>query len=418
MRIPTFHGLFKGDTIMSKVLIYTCAYNAENTIKRTIKSILAQTHSDWVYYIVDNGSTDKTGAIIREYAEHDARIVVLANRINHDWEPGNGLQECVESNPDCDYFCWLDADDEYKEVFIKKSIAFIQQNKLDIAISGSDFIDTQTQKIIGVRVITQSFIIEQNLFSDMFTIYHQFIRTVWGKLFSSRVISMTDPTNVPAVGYGWDTLFTQEMLRNSIRVGFLAESLHKYYVSPKSVSYRWEDKRIESDRILDSKARQFLLDKCGTISPPNNEFLIIVYMYALIDTFNVLINSDMDDGTRLENLCDMFLCDQGKQLAAWEFSGTLLRDINCQIIKRNELFLTAAEWLLSREDVADEQVEKYCDLGEFLCAASESAKGWVFFNKLRVQYLVERGRFDEARPKIEELLGLLPNDDELIHLLN
>jgi hypothetical protein len=69
----------------------------------------------------------------------------------------------------------------------------------------------------------------------------------------------------------------------------------------------------------------------------------------------------------------------------------------------------AAQWRLTREEVADEQIEGYCELGEFLCAACENADGWIFFKKLLVQYLVDEGRGNEAQPKIEELRELLPD---------
>ncbi|MNW13046.1 hypothetical protein D3C71_2108910 [compost metagenome] len=54
-------------------------------------------------------------------------------------------------------------------------------------------------------------------------------------------------------------------------------------------------------------------------------------------------------------------------------------------------------------------------LGEFLCAAIENADGWIFFNKLRIEYLVQEGQFDEAKSKIDELLELLPEDEELLN---
>ena len=58
---------------MPKGIFYTYAYNAEKTIKRTIQSVLAQTHEDFLYYVVDNGSTDHTGEVIQTMAQQDQR---------------------------------------------------------------------------------------------------------------------------------------------------------------------------------------------------------------------------------------------------------------------------------------------------------------------------------------------------------
>ena len=51
------------------VSIITVCYNSEKTIRKTIESILAQTHSDVEYIIVDGASTDGTVEIAREYED-------------------------------------------------------------------------------------------------------------------------------------------------------------------------------------------------------------------------------------------------------------------------------------------------------------------------------------------------------------
>lgn len=50
-----------------KISIITATYNSQETISETINSILAQTHKDIDYIIIDGGSTDKTIEILRQY---------------------------------------------------------------------------------------------------------------------------------------------------------------------------------------------------------------------------------------------------------------------------------------------------------------------------------------------------------------
>ena len=73
-----------------------------------------------------------------------------------------------------------------------------------------------------------------------------------------------------------------------------------------------------------------------------------------------------------------------------------------------------ADWLLSLGEVPDELVEGYCDAGELLCAAVENAGGWLCFKKLRIRFLIEQNRQDEAKDRLEELIELIPNDSEVI----
>jgi glycosyltransferase involved in cell wall biosynthesis len=60
-----------------KVSVVMSAYNGELTLARAIDGILAQTLTDLELIVVDDGSTDRTPAILAEYAARDARIRVL-----------------------------------------------------------------------------------------------------------------------------------------------------------------------------------------------------------------------------------------------------------------------------------------------------------------------------------------------------
>ncbi len=59
------------------VSVLMLTYNRETMVSRAIESILHQTFQDFEFIIVDNGSTDKSGAIVDEYAAQDNRIRVI-----------------------------------------------------------------------------------------------------------------------------------------------------------------------------------------------------------------------------------------------------------------------------------------------------------------------------------------------------
>lgn len=88
------------------------AFNAEAWIAQAISSIMAQTFRDWSCVIVDDGSTDATGSIARQFASIDNRIKVISKKNGGTASALNaGLREFIRSRSD--YFMWLSADDLY-----------------------------------------------------------------------------------------------------------------------------------------------------------------------------------------------------------------------------------------------------------------------------------------------------------------
>lgn len=49
-------------------------YNAEKTIEKTIRALVAQTYSEFEVLMVDNGSTDRSSQICLEYQKKDKRF--------------------------------------------------------------------------------------------------------------------------------------------------------------------------------------------------------------------------------------------------------------------------------------------------------------------------------------------------------
>ena len=69
-------------TDVPRFSIVVPAFNAASTLPETIDAIFAQTYDDWECIVVDDGSTDLTGAIALEHERRDSRfrVVTQANQ--------------------------------------------------------------------------------------------------------------------------------------------------------------------------------------------------------------------------------------------------------------------------------------------------------------------------------------------------
>jgi len=390
---------------MDKVVIYTLAYNAESTLRRAVDSVLAQTHTNFVYYLWENGSNDRTREIIREYASKDSRIKPMYTDVNVPRYFSPERRAVVFGEQEYDYFVTLDADDEYQPDFLERAITFAKHNLCDMVCCGSDFIDSKTGECKGKRALPTDITIDSASYGALFPYYHQFLRTVWGKVFHKSIIDKIDFEKYDSIGLnnGADTLFVFLGMMHIERFGILSGTNHKYYMFPQSVYHVWAPKRIESNKVLFDVACLFLEHRCKSISPRNLEFLLIVYLNGLKDTLIVLLNSRISQTQVISGLKEMFLCSHTTRLAAIEHFGAMIGQEDDSLTQRREVFDCVVQWLINLEDVPDLEVEDYCDLGEFVSAVAENSDAWIMFKKIRIQFFLEQNRDEEAKTKLKEL---------------
>ena len=68
---------------MPKVSVIMATYNCQETISKSIDSVVRQTYYDWEFIICDDCSTDQTYNILLSYQErYPEKIVVLKNEVN------------------------------------------------------------------------------------------------------------------------------------------------------------------------------------------------------------------------------------------------------------------------------------------------------------------------------------------------
>lgn len=116
-----------------KVSVLMLTYNRENLVSRAIESILAQTHSNFEFVIVDNGSTDKSGQIADEYAQEDSRIRV----IHRDRGTISAGRNTALNAAQGDYIAFIDDDDWAEPDFLEFLLNLALENEADVAICGA-----------------------------------------------------------------------------------------------------------------------------------------------------------------------------------------------------------------------------------------------------------------------------------------
>lgn len=106
-----------------KVLVIMAAYNAEDTIRGSIESVLSQYHENFIFSIIDDCSNDKTYDIIKEYEKKDKRIKAYRNTINKGayYSRNIGLYNHID---EVDFWTIHDADDKMMPNRLSKMLEY------------------------------------------------------------------------------------------------------------------------------------------------------------------------------------------------------------------------------------------------------------------------------------------------------
>ena len=100
-------------------------YNCEPYIREAVMSIMRQSYANLEILVIDDGSTDNTGNILKELAEEDTRIVYIKNEKNLKLIAtlNKGLDLCKGK-----YIARMDADDISVPSRIEKQVDFLEKH--------------------------------------------------------------------------------------------------------------------------------------------------------------------------------------------------------------------------------------------------------------------------------------------------
>lgn len=134
-----------------KLSVLVPAYNVAPWIGETLDSILSQTYENLEVIVVDDGSTDETGAILDGYAARDTRVIVIH-------QPNGGLVAARETGIAAatgDYLTFVDGDDTIVPDMYQRLMANMLKYDADISHCGMSFVfpDGREEKHYGTGVV-------------------------------------------------------------------------------------------------------------------------------------------------------------------------------------------------------------------------------------------------------------------------
>lgn len=112
---------------MIKVSIIVPVYNEEKRINRCIDSLLAQDYDNIEIIVVNDGSTDNTINVLKQY---DDKITVISKKNGGQGSARNLGIKTSNGN----YLMFVDGDDYISKTMVRKLVNVVEEEKADIAV--------------------------------------------------------------------------------------------------------------------------------------------------------------------------------------------------------------------------------------------------------------------------------------------
>lgn len=200
-------------------------YNTEKYLRQCLDSVVNQTLKDIEIIYVDDGSTDRSRQILREYEERDSRITVVTQALSNAGAARNNGLRIARGK----YLSFLDSDDFFELDMLEKVCRLAEDTKAEIVVFDFNCYYEYSEKFLPAWTTLpeassdKAFIgaeVKQNAFVT-------FSSMAWDKLFSAKFIresglSFQEQHNVN------DLYFVYSAIAKSDKIAVYSEVLAHY----------------------------------------------------------------------------------------------------------------------------------------------------------------------------------------------
>lgn len=235
------------------ISIIVPVFNAETTLKRCIESLVTQTYRNIEILLIDDGSTDCSLSICKEYANIDNRIQVISQT-----NKGVSVTRNVGLDAACgDYIMFCDSDD-----WVEPDWCYTMLNNFDDKnfIMCGEYIEGK-QEIFPQKVCADNNAKEKVKRTEFYSLRNKMFNVPWNKIFLKSVIDYNRIRFSEKLTNGEDLLFNVNYLSCIPGNIILLEKCCYHYTLPNENSL---SRKVPSDYF---EQCNFLLNSLEELIP-------------------------------------------------------------------------------------------------------------------------------------------------------
>ena len=166
--------MLKGGEILATVRIFIPLFNAQDYVLETLKSVSAQTFTDWDCVISDDKSTDNSVEIVKQYIKEDSRFHLILNEKHLNVATNWNLSKSNNNSVATKILC---SDDVIYPNCIEHQLKILEENRTSAVFSRRDILLPNQKKITPRTLVNASLISAK----EAFEIYIRAGRNIFGE---------------------------------------------------------------------------------------------------------------------------------------------------------------------------------------------------------------------------------------------
>lgn len=234
-----------------KISVIISIYNTEKYIRECLDSVINQTLKNIEIICVNDGSTDNSLNILKEYESKDKRIIIIDQK-------NQGLS-CSRNNAmkiaKGEYIQFLDSDDYLKSDTIEKLYNFANKNDLELcSFSGYNFIDGENEllenKYWDFDFLPTDFNCDHFNYKDCFDFINKLPVSSCLTIYKNDFIKKHQFEFPKGLCFE-DNVFYSKALLSAQRCGILKEKLYCRRIHGNSITQNWDKHFYDYIKIVD-----------------------------------------------------------------------------------------------------------------------------------------------------------------------
>lgn len=233
------------------ISVIILVYNSEKYLRKCINSIINQTYKNKEIIIINDGSTDKSEEIIKEYILNNNNNNIKF--INRSENKGTMYSRCEGyNNANGKYIMFVDSDDWIDDIMLEKMYSYMLEYNVDLVKCNyklhRDRNISYNKEIINAPTIYQKEKFEPYLYDILYDT--AYCNCVWMQLIKRDKLIGIEEIN-KNLKYGEDLQINLLILKNINSLLFVPDYLYNYYINEESITNKIEFGTIIK-KIMDS----------------------------------------------------------------------------------------------------------------------------------------------------------------------